>query len=308
MKVATFVHKGRETIGIVDEEKVVPIEELGDFPSEMVDLIREGPKRWQMLREALAGSTAEGAPLDEVELLAPITRPPKNIICLGLNYAAHAAEGARAAGRKTELPEHPVVFTKAPTTINTPDGDIPFDPAVSEEIDWEVELAVVIGVPGRGIPSERALDHVFGYTVLNDLSARDIQRRHQQFFLGKSLDGYCPMGPWIVTADEIGDPQRLGLQAYVNGELKQDGNTADQIFSVATAISVISRGMMLQAGDIIATGTPSGVGFARTPPEFLQPGDVVRCAIEKIGAISNRVVPLDLLGIPEGAREGEGSL
>jgi 2-keto-4-pentenoate hydratase/2-oxohepta-3-ene-1,7-dioic acid hydratase in catechol pathway len=294
MKLATFVHAAQETIGVVRGERIVPVGELGDVPGQMVAFIQGGPAQRRALAEALDASAAAGIPLDEVELLAPIPRPPKNVICLGLNYAAHAAESAGATGGKASAPDHLIAFTKAPTSINRPFGDIPFDPLVTEKVDWEVELGVVIGVPGRGISVDEALNHVFGYTVVNDISARDIQRNHRQYFLGKSLDGYCPMGPWIVTADEIPDPQHLWLRTYVNGELKQDGNTADQIFDVATTISVLSRGMMLEAGDVIATGTPDGVGFARTPPEFLRPGDEVRCEIESIGAIANRVIPLEL--------------
>ncbi len=177
--------------------------------------------------------------------------------------------------------------------INAPYGEIVIDPAVSTEIDWEVELAVILGKSGKNIREEDALSYVFGYSVLNDITARDLQARHKQFFKGKSLDGSCPMGPWIITADEIPDPHNLALSLRVNGETKQDSRTSLMIFSINKAISVLSQGMTLEAGDIIATGTPSGVGFSRTPPEFLKPGDVVEAEVEGVGLIRNRVVSVD---------------
>jgi 2-keto-4-pentenoate hydratase/2-oxohepta-3-ene-1,7-dioic acid hydratase in catechol pathway len=187
--------------------------------------------------------------------------------------------------------EPPTVFTKAITSIAGPNDEFAIDPAVSEKIDWEVELGVVVGRGGVNIPKERALDHVFGYTVVNDVTARDIQRSWGgQFFKGKSLDGFCPLGPWIVTADEIDDPQNLTLRLRVNGTIKQEASTADMIFPVAELIAQLSRGMTLPAGAVIATGTPSGVGFARKPPEFLQPGDVVEAEVEGIGTLRNRIV------------------
>jgi 2-keto-4-pentenoate hydratase/2-oxohepta-3-ene-1,7-dioic acid hydratase in catechol pathway len=226
-----------------------------------------------------------------VEVLAPIPRPHKNIFCVGRNYREHAIESFRAVGKEVRLPESPNIFTKAVTTVNGPYGDIPFDPEVSEQVDWEVELAVVIGVGGRHLRKEDALTHVFGYTVLNDVTARDIQNRPGiQWFQGKSLDGFCPMGPVLVTADEIGDPQSLHLQLEVNGIRKQDSSTSLMLFDVATLIADLSEVLTLEPGDIIATGTPDGVGFARTPPEFLQPGDLMESSIEGIGTMRNRVV------------------
>ncbi len=230
--------------------------------------------------------------LPEVELDAPVPRPRKNIMCLGLNYAEHARESAEARGRQPSTLEAPLFFTKAPTTINRPYGTIIIDPAVSTQIDWEAELAVIIGKPGKNIREEDALSHVFGYTVLNDVTARDIQNRHRQFFKGKSIDGYCPMGPWIVTADEIPDPQKLKLYLRVNGVTKQEDSTANMLFDVRSIISILSQGMTLEAGDIIATGTPSGVGFARNPPEFLKAGDVMETEIEGIGTVRNSVESL----------------
>lgn len=229
-------------------------------------------------------------PAAEVGVQAPILRPPKNIICLGWNYAEHARESAAARGNNAEQPAYPIFFTKAPTSICGPYDDVVVAHDVTSQLDWEVELAIVIGKLTRCVSAAQALHHVFGYTVVNDLSARDIQFRHKQYFLGKSLDGACPMGPYITTAEEIPDPQCLKLSCRVNGVLKQDGNTSDQIFSVAQVIETLSSVLTLEPGDIIATGTPSGVGFARSPPEFLKNNDVVECFVESVGTLKNRIV------------------
>ena len=228
--------------------------------------------------------------VNEVRLDAPIPRPRKNVFCVTTNYSEHIKETAGVRGHSGDLPEYPVFFTKAPTSINRPDGEIVIDPAVSVEIDWEAELGVIIGKVGKNIREEDALSHVFGYTVLNDITARDLQMRHKQFFKGKSLDGSCPIGPAIVTADEIPDPQSLPIRLRVNGVTKQNANTRQMIFSIAHLIAVLSLGMTLEPGDIIATGTPSGVGFSRVPPEFLQPGDVMETEVEGIGVLKNVVV------------------
>ena len=226
----------------------------------------------------------------DVQLTSPIPLPRKNIMCLGHNYAEHARESNAARGVTATESEPPMIFTKATTTANGPYSPIVIYPTVSKQIDWEAELGVVIGKVGKNIREEDALDYVFGYTVLNDVSARDIQFRHKQFFLGKSLDGYCPMGPWIVTADEIADPQQLPIRLRVNGVTKQESNTSNMIVSVRQIIALLSHNMTLEPGDIIATGTPSGVGFARNPPEFLKAGDVVETEIEGIGLLKNPVV------------------
>ena len=229
-------------------------------------------------------------PLADVTLAAPIPHPRKNIMCLAVNYTEHAKETAAFREHGGQVPTQPIIFTKAPTSVNSPYGDFIIDPAVSTQIDWEVELAVIIGRVGKNIREENAMDYVFGYTVLNDITARDLQSRHKQFFKGKSLDGSCPMGPWLVTADEINDPHHLTLQLRVNGELKQDGNTEQMIFSLPEMIAVLSLGMTLEPGDIIATGTPSGVGFSRQPAEFLKPGDTMESEIIGIGTIRTTFV------------------
>ena len=282
MRIVTARHAGAERIGLLRGE-IVEFPPSG--PSSLLALVEAGPTAWR----EFARTAGTAAPLASVELLAPIPRPRKNIMCLGWNYADHVQESAGARERQTSLPEHPIVFTKNVTSVTGPYSDIPAHTGVTEQLDWEVELGVVIGIGGRHIARERALRHVFGYTVVNDLSARDLQFRHKQYFLGKSLDGACPMGPIVVTADEIDDPQQLALQSRVNGVVKQSSNTRHMIFPVAEIIHVLSRGMTLEPGDIIATGTPSGVGFARTPPEFLKPGDVVECEIERIGVLRNRI-------------------
>jgi 2-keto-4-pentenoate hydratase/2-oxohepta-3-ene-1,7-dioic acid hydratase in catechol pathway len=228
-------------------------------------------------------------PLDAIRWHAPIPRPAKNVFCVGRNYAAHVKEGAAAYKTAATLPEVPVFFTKAPTTLNGPFDDVPRHRGLTEQLDWEAELGVVIGRPGRNIAAANALAHVFGYTVINDITARDLQRSHTQWFKGKTLDGSCPMGPVIVTADEFGDPQRKRVSSRVNGVVKQDGSTADMIFPVATIIEWLSKGLTLEAGDVIATGTPDGVGMGRTPQEWLLHGDVVETEVEGIGTMRNRI-------------------
>jgi len=223
--------------------------------------------------------------LSETRLLAPVPRPRRNLVCVGLNYAEHASESRVTSG----IPEHVVLFTKPPSTVIGPEAAIPWHGQVSTRIDWEVELVAVIGRRGMNISEAEALDYVFGYTIGNDITARDLQARHQQWYKGKGLDGFCPLGPWIVSADELGDPQKLQLQLRVNGELKQDANTSDMIFGVAKLISAWSQGMTLEPGDLLMTGTPSGVGFARKPPEYLKPGDVVEAEIGGIGLLRNAV-------------------
>ena len=233
-------------------------------------------------------------PLDLKTLLAPIPRPLKNIFCLGRNYAEHAAESRRAFGEAPPLeesPQYPTFFTKAPTAVAGPYADLALDFTTSTQYDWECELAFVIRKHGRNIGREEAMDYVFGYTMLNDITARDVQKRHGgQFFKGKSLDNSCPIGPWIVTRDEIEDPHNLRLVTRVNGIEKQNANTRDMIFDIPAIIESLSQGMTLEPGDIVATGTPAGIGHARTPAEYLRPGDVVECEIEKIGVIRNRIV------------------
>jgi 2-keto-4-pentenoate hydratase/2-oxohepta-3-ene-1,7-dioic acid hydratase in catechol pathway len=299
MRFLTFRDTSGQHIGLLEEGRVFDVSrlvgtELQTASIDMLALIEAGAPAIDQIRRRLSSPDRPepaATSLDALEVMAPIPRPSKNIFCVGRNYREHAIESFRAIGKEVRLPESPNIFTKAVTTVNGPYADIPFDPTVSLQVDWEVELAVVIGVGGRHLRKEEALTHVFGYTVLNDVTARDIQHRPGiQWFLGKSLDGFCPMGPVLVTADEIADPQRLRLQLEVNGIPKQDSSTSLMLFDVATLIAHLSEVLTLEPGDIIATGTPDGVGFARTPPEFLHPGDLMESSIEDIGAMRNRVV------------------
>jgi 2-keto-4-pentenoate hydratase/2-oxohepta-3-ene-1,7-dioic acid hydratase in catechol pathway len=246
----------------------------------------------EQLVEMAAGGELDAArvPVKKARVLAPIPRPAKNVFCVGRNYVEHIAEGARAQRIALDLPEFPVFFSKPPTAVIGPGEAIPVQPAVSTKIDYEVELAVVIGRRGSNIRASEAFDHVFGYTIVNDVTARDLQRRHGgQFLKGKGLDGSCPMGPAIVTKDAIADPGQLAIRLWVNDELRQDGNTRDMIFPIAKLIESLSEGLTLEPGDLIATGTPSGVGYAMSEPQFLKNGDVVACEIEGIGRLVNPV-------------------
>lgn len=267
---------------------------LSQVAASMQALIEGGPAALEAARKMLA-EAEEGAHDDAVvggdaPLQAPIPNPRKNVFCVGRNYAEHIAEGERAQNLKIGVTEHPVFFTKPPTSVVAPGGDVLMFPEVSTSVDYEVELTVVIGTAGRNISKADAMKHVFGYTILNDITARDIQRRHGgQYFKGKGLDGSCPIGPAIVTADEIANPHALSIGLSVNGETRQDGNTRDMIFDIPTLIASLSEGLTLEPGDMIATGTPSGVGYAMDPPRFLKDGDRVVCDISGIGTLSNTV-------------------
>lgn len=286
MKLVTYQYDDRQSIGLVHEDMII---DLSDIAADMLSFIELGPVGSARARE-IAESPSTLIPLAEVRLMAPIPVPRRNIMCLGKNYAEHARESQEARGEQVAIPDYPVIFTKATTSVNGPFDDVPLDLSVSSEMDYEVELAVIIGRRGRNIRPEDAMDYVFGYTVLNDITARDLQTRHKQFFKGKSLDGCCPIGPRITTSDDIADPHDLRITCTVNGELRQDSSTVEMIYRIPTIITELSRGMTLLPGDIIATGTPSGVGFARKPPVFLQPGDIVECAVEGIGMIRNRMI------------------
>jgi 2-keto-4-pentenoate hydratase/2-oxohepta-3-ene-1,7-dioic acid hydratase in catechol pathway len=285
VRLVTFRADGRARVGVMrDDDELAEIEELGD----MLGLIESGAEGLAAARSALWSSRSRAHRLGGVDLLSPIPSPRGNVIAIGRNYQKHAAETAAVEGLE---PNPPTVFTKAITSLTEPFADIAIDPAVSDKIDWEVELAVIIGKQGANVKRSDARAHVFGYAVFNDVTARDIQSGWGgQYFKGKSLDRSSPMGPWIVTADEIPDPQGLRLQLQVNGVQKQDGTTRDMIYSVDAVIEWVSIGLTLLPGTIIATGTPDGVGYARTPPEFLKPGDVMETEVEKVGKLRNRIV------------------
>jgi 2-keto-4-pentenoate hydratase/2-oxohepta-3-ene-1,7-dioic acid hydratase in catechol pathway len=232
------------------------------------------------------------APAHAVRLVAPIPRPARNIFCVGKNYHEHAKEFAQSgfdATAKEVVPEHPVVFTKQPTSVCGPGDKIPAHLDDTNSVDYEGELAVVIGKGGRGIPAAKAMGHVFGYTIVNDVTSRQLQQKHRQWAIGKGIDGFCPMGPAVVTADEIGDPRALRLRTWINGELRQDAPVKDLIFDIPTLIATISRYITLEPGDIIATGTPAGVGIGFTPPKFLSKGDRVKIEITGLGVLENTV-------------------
>jgi 2-keto-4-pentenoate hydratase/2-oxohepta-3-ene-1,7-dioic acid hydratase in catechol pathway len=257
--------------------------------SSMLGLIRGGAATLARLRELEGKSAVASVELADVKLLAPIPRPTKNVFCVGWNYLPHFEEGAKKLHDDRKLPDHPVFFSKVPTTVNGPYDSIPFDPAISTSLDWEVELGVIMGPGGKNIAEADAMRHVWGYTVINDLSWRDVQRRHGgQWHKGKSLDGTCPMGPCIVTADAL-QWDALRVTCKVNGAVKQDSNTRHLFFKLPRLIAELSAGMTLEPGDIISTGTPEGVGYARTPPEFLALGDLLETEVEGIGVLRNPV-------------------
>lgn len=285
-KYVCFLDGSKRCLGRLDDEMVVPVSPPAGLPGEdpMISLIRSG---------AVPTDTGAARALSEIQLCAPIHQPSKNVICVGLNYHAHADEFSSsgydsATKAEQSTPSHPIVFTKAPNSLTGAFNDVKVPWGHTNEVDYEAELAVVIGQGGRHIAKEDAYNHVFGYSVINDVTARDLQRDHKQWFLGKSIDSFCPMGPSIVTADEV-EPENLELRCWVNGELRQSSNTRDLIFDIPTLIATISASMELCPGDIIATGTPKGVGIGYTPPRFLHPGDTVRVEISSIGIIENTI-------------------
>ena len=295
MKFVTAKNGDEQFVGVLhkDGDKVLPVSVAeqklfgtSNCPETLIDCIALGDKFIDLTATVLEAATEDlYLPLSSVQLLAPIPRPRKNIFCVGKNYVDHALE----LGSKEDIPEHILVFTKAPTTVTGHGGIIPLHSEVTGNLDYEGELAIVIGKPGKGIKQEDALDHIFGYTIINDVTARDLQFRHKQYFIGKSLDGSCPMGPYIVPASAITNPNQLDIETKVNGEVRQSSNTEHFIFTIETIISELSKGMTLEAGDIIITGTPAGVGSGFNPPRFLKAGDKVEITIEGIGTLENTV-------------------
>ncbi len=286
MRLVTFRNgAGGPRLGAIKSGGVIDLARAagGALPADMLEFIAQGSDALDRARECVERSSAQGYDLDAVTLLAPIPRPRKNVFCLGLNYRDHAAE----TGAK--LPERPIYFTKPPTCVIGPDEAIVIDPRISEQVDWEVEFTLVIGRGGRDIEPDRVMDHVYGYTVANDVSARDLQFNHGQWFKGKSLDTFAPIGPCIVTADEVNDPSSLDVSLRVNGVEKQRSNTRELIFDIPTMVSQLSAGTTLEPGDLIMTGTPDGVGFSRKPPEFFKDGDVVEAEVQSVGVLRNPV-------------------
>lgn len=278
--------------GLVDLARAAKTARIAlPFPAhDMLELIAAGRKGLAAVKKAAAGVRAAHFALERIVLHAPILRPRRNVFCVGWNYVEHFEEGAKARPHVAEMPAHPAFFTKAPSTVNGPYANVPLHAQTTEKLDWEVELAVVIGKGGIDIAEADAMKHVFGYMVANDVSARDVQRQHgQQWFKGKSLDGLLPIGPWIATADEIREPQNLELVCRVNGAVKQESNTRCMYFKIPRIVAELSAGLTLEPGDIILTGTPAGVGHARTPPEFMQAGDVLESEIAGLGLLRNKI-------------------
>jgi 2-keto-4-pentenoate hydratase/2-oxohepta-3-ene-1,7-dioic acid hydratase in catechol pathway len=292
MRICTFGRASDERAGVLlPDDTVVAVDRLvGGLPRDVAGILARGERAWSQIREA-AASARDGVAIRDAELRAPIPRPARNVFCVGWNYSEHFEEGRSFRGQApTEaIPEYPSLFSKNPATVVGPNDAVRFPAPHSTQLDWEAELAVVIGTGGRDIAERDALRHVFGYTCANDVSVRDVQRRHGgQWFKGKNFDTHLPLGPWIVTADEL-DPTDLAIRSRVNGVLKQDSRTKFMVFKIPRLIAEISAGTELWPGDIIITGTPAGVGFARTPPEYLSVGDTVDVEIEGIGTLRNRV-------------------
>ncbi len=297
MKFATaLLDNGIEFIGLIVEEQILHLQKLeisisGEsiIPDSMIEAIELGEVFYDKIQE-ISSYVDEIDPkyfyeLSSIKLLAPIPIPRKNVFCVGKNYADHAIE----MGSVADIPEDIIVFTKAPTTVIGSGDTVLNHSQLTNQLDYEGELAIVIGKRGKEIAEEEATAYIFGYTILNDITARDLQTKHKQFFLGKSLDATCPMGPWIIPHSSVVDPNNLGITTKINGETRQNSNTNKCIFSIERIISIISKGMTLEPGDIIATGTPAGVGKGFNPPKFLKPGDKMEITIEGIGTLVNTV-------------------
>lgn len=298
MRIATYVAEGSPAVGIVADDKILDLAAAwkkfgsGTAPGSVVEFIAGGEPVLKAAKDVVGKAAADKTlwkPLSGTKLLAPIPRPTKNVFCVGRNYKLHIEEGARQQNMPVKFPPVPEFFSKPPTAVIGPDAEIRLDTQLTKALDYEVEFAIVIGKTCRDVKKADALDVVFGYTVLNDVSARDLQRAHGQWFKGKGLDTTCPIGPWIVTRDEFGAPDNVRISLRVNGETRQDSTTADLLFDCPTIIESLSAGLTLEPGDIICTGTPSGVGYAMQPPALLKDGDVVEAEVAGVGVLRNRV-------------------
>jgi len=292
MKLVTFEFKGSELLGHCNPtlQKVFPLlDSKSLYKNNMLNLIKAHP----LIQKDLP-IEGDGIDLNEVKLKAPIPKPKKNIFCVGKNYFDHAQEFTQSgfdatSKRGDNIPDNPIIFTKAPTTIIADGDHIPSHHDLSTQMDYEAELAVIIGEGGRHISKQTAQYHIFGYTIANDITARDLQLKHRQWFIGKSLDGTCPMGPWIGTSNEV-NWKNLNIQCWVNNELRQDANSDSLIFDIPTLIETISAGITLEPGDIISTGTPAGVGIGFDPPRFLKHNDIIKIKIDSLGTLQNKIV------------------
>lgn len=281
MKLVMFTCQNRTSLGAWVPQGIFDLTRVG-LPASLLDLIRLGPPVWRQVLKLVQSATRPVIPLNIVRLLAPIPNPTK-IIGIGLNYMDHCRE------QNVNIPDRPLVFSKFPSSIIGPGEPICWEPAQTQEVDFEVELGIVIGKRARNVPAEQVFEHIFGYTIINDVSARDMQSADRQWVRSKSLDTFCPMGPAVVTMDDIPDPQKLKLSCYVNGEVMQNSSTSEMIFGVRELVADLSRFFTLEPGDIIASGTPNGVGVFRTPKVFLKNGDKVVCEVQGIGRLENPV-------------------
>lgn len=299
MKLVTYLRQEEPRLGAVIEDRIVDLADLAaaageKLPGDMRRFIEESPAALERAKALVAKAGNDwpagvATPLGGAKLLAPLANPPKGVIGVGLNYAEHVAEASRTMDTAKELPSHPVLFIMPQNAIIGPDDGIIHNPGQTQQLDWEAELGAVIGKHARNVSREDAMDYVFGYTCINDVSARDL-RHGGQWCFAKGQDSYCPMGPWIVTADEIADPHNLNISLKLNGEYKQNSNTRHMIFKIPDLIAHLTSGITLQPGDVIATGTPEGVGISYNPPQFMKAGDKVEIEIENVGKLSNVVV------------------
>lgn len=303
MKLVSFRHKDRVGVGALLADGVLDLASAAELMGERADLssmlaiVRAGPlalaacrRLEQQARAQSQRLSAALLPSGALQLMAPIPAPVRNIFCVGRNYIEHVREGASAHDAAVQAPEAPQFFTKATHALIGPDSEVRLDPRITQKLDYEVELAVVIGIGGRDISASSAFEHIFGYTIANDVTARDLQRRHDQWFKGKSLDTTLPLGPCIVPHADIGDLGSLELSMSINGEERQRARVEQMIFDIPQLIAALSAGMTLEPGDILSTGTPSGVGFAMKPPRYLRGGDEMVARIDRIGELRNRIV------------------
>lgn len=298
MKLVTYLRHNTPRLGAVVNQQVIDLADLAQaagksLPADMQTFIDQSPAALNTARELVAAHQANwpagvATDLAQAHLIAPLPRPIKGVFGVGLNYAKHVDESSRTMDTQKDIPSHPVIFIKPATAVIGPNVAIEHNPNITKQMDWEAELGVIIGRKARNVAEADALDYVFGYTVLNDVSARDA-RHGGQWCFAKGQDTYCPMGPWIVTADEIADPHNLDLRLTVNGVEKQNSNTKYMIFNTNQLIAHLSSGITLEPGDVIATGTPEGVGISYVPPQFLKGGDVVEITIQDVGVLSNPV-------------------
>jgi 2-keto-4-pentenoate hydratase/2-oxohepta-3-ene-1,7-dioic acid hydratase in catechol pathway len=287
MKLVTFITEDEYRIGAVVDDRIIDLNKAMGTNHDMISFLKTGTKGLESAKDFIHDAKKKDLHgIEETKLAAPIPRTRKNIVCLGLNYAEHVKEGA--SGTVRPLPKHPIYFTKPPTSITGPYDPVMYHEAVTR-LDYEVELALVIGKKGKDIPKEKVYDHIAGYMVFQDISARQLQSQHLQWFRGKSFDTFAPMGPYLVTPDEVGDPMNLDIWCNVNGENRQSANTSDLIFDIKTIVATLSDGITLEVGDVFATGTPSGVGSAH-PSGLLKVGDIIESGIEKIGIMKNKII------------------